>query len=110
MRSKIQLSLAFCVTKDKHALFWKPQDPPLAEAPKITGGGGWVVSLTNSHLQATTPPRKQTLEKGEREVWPVAVCAETAPLALLAQQNLGLLSQQPQSSGGLAGWGEGGLG
>lgn len=65
------------------------------------------MSLTNPHFQTTEPPRKQTLEKEERKAWPVAVCAETAPLALLAQQNLGLLSRQPQGSSSLAGWGRG---
>lgn len=34
VRSKMQLSLTFCVISDKHPLFRKPQDPapPLAEA------------------------------------------------------------------------------
>lgn len=66
-----------------------------------------VIHLTSPHFQAIVLPRKQTLERKERKVWPVAVCAETASLDLLPQQNLGLLSQQPQSSSGLVGWGAG---
>lgn len=92
--------------KDNYVFFWKPQDPPLLKLKPLDGLG--FMFLTNPHLQATAPSRKQTLEKEERKVWLVAVCAETAPLALLAQQNLRLLSQQPQSSSGLVGWGVGG--
>lgn len=67
-----------------------------------------VMSLINPHLQATAHPRKQTLEKEERKVWPVTVCAETAPLALLAQQKSGApepAASEQQWLGGLGGAG-----
>lgn len=32
-----------------------------------------MLPLASPHLQATVPPRKQTLEREERKVWPVAI-------------------------------------